>query len=176
MSTPEFTKRTPPGVKPVQRYTQPSVPASAAPIQRDRLSWHKFAPDAARYRTMPFRACGKSGLKLPAISLGAWETFGGYVGPEQARGCIFRAFNLGITHFDLANTYGSPPGRAEMMVGRALREMPRDEMVIATKAGLSMGSGRTRRGRRARVWSAGLEQSLQAARARLRGYFLLASA
>ncbi|MDQ6860827.1 MAG: aldo/keto reductase [Verrucomicrobiota bacterium] len=90
---------------------------------------------------MPYRACGRSGLKLPMLSLGAWETFGGYVGPELARGCIFAAFNLGITHFDLANNYGTPPGRAEIMVGRALGEMPREELIVSTKAGFRMWPG-----------------------------------
>src|SRR5262245_31587788 len=73
---------------------------------------HTFAPD--RYDTMPYRRCGRSGLLLPAISLGAWETFGGYRDSYVARECLFRAFDLGITHFDLANNYGTPPGNAEI--------------------------------------------------------------
>jgi len=67
---------------------------------------------------MPYRRCGVSGLKLPAIALGAWETFGGYRGPEMARECIFGAFNLGITHFDLANNYGRPPGERKLSLAR----------------------------------------------------------
>jgi L-glyceraldehyde 3-phosphate reductase len=67
-----------------------------------------FAP--TRYDRMTYRRCGRWGLKLPAISLGPWETFGGYRGEETARECMFRAFDLGITHFDLANNYGKPPG------------------------------------------------------------------
>ncbi|MFB3881572.1 MAG: aldo/keto reductase [Armatimonadota bacterium] len=94
-----------------------------------------------RYDTMHYRRCGRSGLLLPAISLGAWETFGGYRGAEVARECLFRAFDLGITHFDLANNYGTPPGNAEIVVGRILKEMPRDELIISSKAGYEMWPG-----------------------------------
>jgi len=94
-----------------------------------------------RYERMPYRRCGRSGLKLPPISLGAWETFGGYRGEETARECIFRAFDLGITHFDLANNYGRPPGNAETVCGRVFKEMPRDELIISTKAGYLMWPG-----------------------------------
>lgn len=94
-----------------------------------------------RYESMPYRKCGKWGLKLPAISLGAWETFGGYRGEETARECLFRAFDLGITHFDLANNYGRPPGNAETVLGHVLKEMPRDELIISTKAGYRMWPG-----------------------------------
>ena len=90
---------------------------------------------------MQYRKCGKWGLKLPAISLGAWETFGGYKGEETARECLFRAFDLGITHFDLANNYGKPPGNAEEVVGRILKEMPRDELIVSSKAGYTMWPG-----------------------------------
>ena len=98
-----------------------------------------FAPD--RYDRMQYRRCGRSGLLLPAISLGAWETFGGYRGPEVARECLFRAFDLGITHFDLANNYGTPPGNAEIVCGRIIKEMPRDELIISSKAGYRMWPG-----------------------------------
>ena len=98
-----------------------------------------FAPD--RYDRMQYRRCGRSGLLLPAISLGAWETFGGYRGPEVARECLFRAFDLGITHFDLANNYGTPPGNAEIICGRIIKEMPRDELIISSKAGYRMWPG-----------------------------------
>ena len=91
----------------------------------------EFAAD--RYDRMQYRRCGRSGLMLPAISLGAWETFGGYRGPEIARECLFRAFDLGITHFDLANNYGTPPGNAEIVCGRIIKEMPRDELIISMK-------------------------------------------
>lgn len=157
---PEFKKRTPPGVKPVQRQGQPSTPG-ARPVQRDRLSWHQFAAEPERYEKMPFRQCGASGLALSSLSLGAWETFGGYVGPEQARGCIFRAFNLGITHFDLANSYGTPPGRAEIMVGRVLREMPRNELIVATKAGFPMWPGPYGEGSSRKALLASIDQSLE---------------
>jgi L-glyceraldehyde 3-phosphate reductase len=100
---------------------------------------HDFAED--RYDKMLYRRCGRSGLLLPAISLGAWETFGGYRGEEIARACLFRAFDLGITHFDLANNYGRPPGNAELIVGKILRQMPRDELIISTKAGYRMWPG-----------------------------------
>lgn len=99
----------------------------------------EFAPD--RYDRMQYRRCGRSGLLLPAISLGAWETFGGYRGEDVARECLFRAFDLGITHFDLANNYGTPPGNAEIVVGRILKEMPRDELIISSKAGYRMWPG-----------------------------------
>ena len=98
-----------------------------------------FAED--RYDKMIYRRCGRSGLLLPAISLGAWETFGGYRGEEIARACLFRAFDLGITHFDLANNYGRPPGNAEVVVGKILRQMPRDELIISSKAGYRMWPG-----------------------------------
>ena len=164
MSQPEFKKRTPAGVKPVMRQSPTSVPTPtgvARPVVRDRLSWHQFVAEPERYEKMAFRHCGRSGLKLPAISLGTWETFGGYVGPELARGCIFRAFNLGITHFDLANSYGSPAGRSEVMVGRALREMPREEIVVSTKAGLPVWPGPYGQGGSRKALLTSLEQSLK---------------
>ena len=148
---PEITRRTPIGAKPIA----PKL------VQRDRLSPHQFTADPARYEKMPFRRCGRSGLKLPALSLGAWETFGGYVGNEQARGCIFRAFNLGITHFDFANVYGDPPGRAETVAGRALREIPREEIVVATKAGFPMWLGPYGEGSSRKSLLANIDQSLQ---------------
>jgi L-glyceraldehyde 3-phosphate reductase len=110
---------------------------------------------------MEFRRCGNSGLKLPAISLGAWETYGGYRGPETARECIFRAFNLGITHFDLANSYGAPPGKAETFASRVLREMPREELIISTKAGYPMWLGPTGHGASRKHLLASIDQSLQ---------------
>ena len=77
-------------------------------------------PSANRYDTMIYRRCGRSGLKLPAISLGLWHNFGGVDTLEVARAMIHRAFDLGITHFDLANNYGPPPGSAEENFGRIL--------------------------------------------------------
>src|SRR5436190_20292762 len=104
-------------------------------------STEKYEFAQTRYDQMVYRRSGRSGLKLPAISLGAWETFGGYRDAEVARACIMRAFDLGITHFDFANNYGHPPGNAEIVCGRALKELPRDEIIIATKAGFPMWSG-----------------------------------
>jgi L-glyceraldehyde 3-phosphate reductase len=110
---------------------------------------------------MVYRRCGSSGLKLPAISLGAWETFGGYRGPEIARQCIFSAFNLGITHFDLANNYGHPPGQAETVVGRVLSHMPRAELIVSTKAGFYMWPGPYGQGTSRKSLLASIDQSLQ---------------
>ncbi len=161
MSKPEFKKRTPSGIKPVQRLARSSEPTGVRPVQRDRLSWHQFTPEPTRYEAMSFRNCGASGLALSAISLGSWETFGGYVGAELARGCIFRAFNLGVTHFDLANVYGTPPGRAEIIVGRTLREMPREEIVISTKAGFQTWPGPYGEGASRKALITSLEHSLK---------------
>jgi len=97
-----------------------------------------------RYQTMRYNRAGKSGLKLPAISLGLWHNFGGVDVFENARSLLFRAFDLGITHFDLANNYGPPPGSAEETLGRVLKEdlrRYRDELVISSKAGYGMWDG-----------------------------------
>lgn len=94
-----------------------------------------------RYERMQYRRCGKSGLLLPAVSLGAWQTYGGYRDAEVARACMLRAFDLGITHFDLANNYGTPPGNAETICGKVIHELPRDELVISSKAGYRMWPG-----------------------------------
>ncbi|MGH7956230.1 MAG: aldo/keto reductase, partial [Opitutaceae bacterium] len=114
-----------------------------------------------RWENMTCRKCGKWGLKLPAISLGAWETFGGYRGDETARDCLFRAFDPGITHFDLANNYGRPPGNAETVVGRILREMPRDEIIISSKAGYRMWPGPYGEWGSRKYLLASIDQSLQ---------------
>jgi L-glyceraldehyde 3-phosphate reductase len=97
-----------------------------------------------RYETMTYRRCGRSGLRLPAISLGLWHNFGGVDRLENARAILHRAFDLGITHFDLANNYGPPPGSAEENCGRILRDdfaAYRDELVISSKAGYDMWPG-----------------------------------
>jgi L-glyceraldehyde 3-phosphate reductase len=94
-----------------------------------------------RYDAMKYRRGGRSGLQLPLISLGAWETYGGYRGEDVARECLFGAFDLGITHFDLANNYGTPPGNAEIVCGKIIKEMPRDELIISSKAGYYMWPG-----------------------------------
>jgi len=103
-----------------------------------------FLPSDTRYDTMQYNRCGRSGLKLPAISLGLWHNFGGVDTLENARAVIHRAFDLGITHFDLANNYGPPPGSAEENFGRILRQdlaSYRDEMIISSKAGWGMWPG-----------------------------------
>lgn len=103
-----------------------------------------YQPDKNRYRTMEYRRCGRSGLRLPAISLGLWHNFGDTTLIENSRQLLQRAFDLGITHFDLANNYGPPPGSAESNFGRILQEdfLPwRDELIISTKAGYTMWEG-----------------------------------
>lgn len=103
-----------------------------------------YAPGSDRYDTMTYNRCGKSGVKLPAISLGLWHNFGAVDTLENARAMIHRAFDLGITHFDLANNYGPPPGSAERTFGHILRDglrAHRDEMIISTKAGWGMWPG-----------------------------------
>jgi L-glyceraldehyde 3-phosphate reductase len=114
-----------------------------------------------RYQNMVYRRSGRSGLQLPSISLGAWETFGGYRGEEIARACLYRAFDLGITHFDLANNYGKPGGNAERVVGKILRDMPRDELIISTKAGYYMWPGPYGDGLSKKYLVASLDQSLK---------------
>jgi L-glyceraldehyde 3-phosphate reductase len=103
-----------------------------------------YAAAGDRYERMQYRRCGRSGLKLPAVSLGLWHNFGGEVPLERSRAIVRRAFDLGITHFDLANNYGPPYGSAEETFGRLLRDdlRPyRDELVISTKAGYDMWPG-----------------------------------
>jgi L-glyceraldehyde 3-phosphate reductase len=103
-----------------------------------------FLPSDSRYDEMRYNRCGRSGLKLPAVSLGLWHNFGGVDPLENSRALIHRAFDLGITHFDLANNYGPPPGSAEEAFGRIVRQdlaRHRDELVISTKAGWDMWPG-----------------------------------
>jgi L-glyceraldehyde 3-phosphate reductase len=103
-----------------------------------------FSPSDNRYSSMSYNRCGRSGLKLPAISLGLWHNFGGVDDFENGRAMIHRAFDLGITHFDLANNYGPPPGSAEANFGKILKQDLagyRDELVISTKAGWGMWDG-----------------------------------
>src|SRR6187200_1318815 len=100
--------------------------------------------NSLRYEEMRYRRCGRSGLDLPALSLGLWHNFGGDVSFENARALCRRAFDHGITHFDLANNYGPPPGAAESNFGRVLRadfRPYRDELIISTKAGYDMWPG-----------------------------------
>ena len=98
-------------------------------------------PESSGYETMRYNPCGRWGLKLPALSLGGWQTVGGYEAPGVARDVFFRAFDLGITHFDFANNYGRTPGNGEVEGGKILRELPRDEIVVSTKAGWRMWPG-----------------------------------
>ncbi len=103
-----------------------------------------FRADDSRYDSVPYRRCGRSGLRLPAVSLGLWHNFGGVDIYETGREMICSAFDLGITHFDLANNYGPPPGSAEEMFGRVLRNdlsRYRDELIISSKAGYLMWPG-----------------------------------
>src|ERR687895_931658 len=103
-----------------------------------------YVPADDRYDHMPYRRCGRSGLQLPAISLGLWNNFGDDKPLATQRAILRRAFDAGITHFDLANNYGPPPGSAEINFGRILREdlAPwRDELIISTKAGYDMWPG-----------------------------------
>ena len=104
-----------------------------------------YIPNVNRYEQMDYRRCGISGLKLPAISLGLWHNFGQLDDFENARQLIHRAFDLGITHFDLANNYGPPPGSAEENYGKILKQdfggFLRDELIISTKAGYRMWPG-----------------------------------
>ncbi|TMQ94415.1 L-glyceraldehyde 3-phosphate reductase [Actinomadura soli] len=103
-----------------------------------------YAADSGRYERIPYRRCGRSGLRLPAISLGLWHNFGDDRPLDAQRAILRRAFDLGVTHFDLANNYGPPYGSAESNFGRILREdfAPyRDELIISTKAGYDMWPG-----------------------------------
>lgn len=97
-----------------------------------------------QYEQIPYRKCGNSGLYLPAMSLGLWHNFGGQQTPEKADAMLIKAFEMGITHFDLANNYGPPPGSAEEQFGRALKTIfqgKRDELIISSKAGYGMWPG-----------------------------------
>jgi L-glyceraldehyde 3-phosphate reductase len=124
-----------------------------------------YTAAASRYESMPYRACGRSGLKLPAMSLGLWHNFGDSTPMALQRELVTTAFDLGITHFDLANNYGPPYGSAEINFGRILREdfKPyRDELIISSKAGWDMWPGPYGQGGGARKHVlASLDQSLK---------------
>jgi L-glyceraldehyde 3-phosphate reductase len=101
-------------------------------------------PASDRYEHIPYARCGRSGLQLPRISLGLWQNFGGTAPFENAREMVLRAFDRGVTHFDLANNYGPPPGSAEEHFGRILNgdlQEHRDEIIVSTKAGYRMWPG-----------------------------------
>ncbi|WP_027125079.1 L-glyceraldehyde 3-phosphate reductase [Gelidibacter mesophilus] len=103
-----------------------------------------YLPSEHRYDTMPYRRCGRSGLKLPEISLGLWHNFGHVDTFETVKDILHTAFNNGITHFDLANNYGPPPGSAEENFGKILKQSfasHRDELIISSKAGWGMWPG-----------------------------------
>ena len=125
----------------------------------------QYCPEAERYDgCMPYRRCGRSGLDLPAISLGLWQNFGGVDVFETGRAVLCRAFDLGVTHFDLANNYGPPYGSAEENFGRWMAEdfRPfRDELIISTKAGYDMWSGPYGDGGSRKYLLASLDQSLK---------------
>src|SRR6202171_2150628 len=120
--------------------------------------------EGERYARMPFRRTGRSGLMLPAMSLGLWQNFGGDRPIETQRAIIRRAFDLGITHFDLANNYGPPYGSAGENLGRILAETPRDyrdHLVISTKAGYDMWPGPYGEWGSRKYLLASLDQSLE---------------
>jgi L-glyceraldehyde 3-phosphate reductase len=123
-----------------------------------------YLPNTARYQEMPYVRCGSSGLRLPRISLGLWQNFGGSAPFEGAREMVLRSFDAGITHFDLANNYGPPPGSAEENFGRILAADLRgfrDELVISTKAGYLMWPGPYGEWGSRKYVLASLDQSLQ---------------
>ena len=119
-------------------------------------------PDPKRYDgRMPYRKCGRWGLKLPAITLGCWHNFGGEKPTENQREMIFGSFDLGITHFDLANNYGPPYGSAEINVGKLLKHLPRHEILITSKAGYDMWPGPYGEWGSRKYMLASLDQSLK---------------
>src|SRR5271167_1062494 len=102
------------------------------------------AAAADRYQLLPYARCGRSGLQLPRISLGLWQNFGSSAPLENAREMVLKSFDRGITHFDLANNYGPPPGSAESNFGEIMRldlKPHRDELIVSSKAGWEMWPG-----------------------------------
>jgi L-glyceraldehyde 3-phosphate reductase len=123
-----------------------------------------YMPAATRYEGMPYRRCGRSGLRLPPISLGLWHNFGGVDPFENGRAIVRRAFDRGVTHFDLANNYGPPPGSAEEAMGRILDldlRPWRDELIVSTKAGYLMWPGPYGEWGSRKYLQASLDQSLR---------------
>ena len=121
-------------------------------------------PAPSRYDSMDYRRCGRSGLKLPVLSLGLWHNFGAHDDLANARDMVVRSFDAGITHFDLANNYGPPPGSAEQTFGRILHgdlAAHRDELIISTKAGYHMWPGPYGEWGSRKYLLASLDQSLQ---------------
>ena len=109
------------------------------------MSFTDYSPSPARYSAMEYRHCGRTGLRLPRVSLGLWHNFGGGDNFDTARAMVRAAFDRGITHFDLANNYGPPPGSAEETFGQILKaDFPgdlRDELIVSSKAGYTMWPG-----------------------------------
>jgi L-glyceraldehyde 3-phosphate reductase len=123
-----------------------------------------YLPAENRYDSMKYNRTGRSGLKLPAISLGLWHNFGGVDTLENSRAMIYKAFDLGITHFDLANNYGPPPGSAEETFGTILKQgfkAYRDEIIVSTKAGFNMWKGPYGEWGSRKYLMASLDQSLK---------------
>ncbi|HEV2557340.1 MAG TPA: L-glyceraldehyde 3-phosphate reductase [Microvirga sp.] len=123
-----------------------------------------YVADESRYASLPYRRCGRSGLDLPAVSLGLWQNFGGVDVEETGRAVLRRAFDRGVTHFDLANNYGPPSGSAEEMFGRMLKtdlKPYRDELIISTKAGYRMWPGPYGEWGSRKYLTASLDQSLR---------------
>jgi len=123
-----------------------------------------YRPDPRRYDAMAYVRCGRSGLKLPRLALGLWHNFGGVDRLENQREMLRRAFDLGITHFDLANNYGPPPGSAEENFGVLLKQdfaAHRDELIISTKAGYRMWPGPYGEWGSRKYLRASLDQSLK---------------
>ncbi|RYY08580.1 MAG: L-glyceraldehyde 3-phosphate reductase, partial [Cytophagaceae bacterium] len=123
-----------------------------------------YQPNPTRYDAMDYRRCGRSGLQLPAISLGLWQNFGERDALGNCRAMLRTAFDAGITHFDLANNYGPPPGAAEETFGQLYKSdfRPyRDELILSTKAGYGMWPGPYGDGGSRKYLVASLEQSLR---------------
>jgi L-glyceraldehyde 3-phosphate reductase len=123
-----------------------------------------YQPSETRYESIPYNRSGKSGLMLPLISLGLWHNFGGVDTLENSRAMLRRAFDLGVTHFDLANNYGPPPGSAEETFGQIMAQdlKPyRDELIISTKAGYRMWAGPYGEWGSRKYMIASLDQSLK---------------
>ena len=123
-----------------------------------------FTPDTKRYDRMEYHRCGRRGLKLPAISLGLWQNFGDARPHDEIVAMLTRAFDLGVTHFDLANNYGPAPGAAESNFGRAMAGplgTHRDELIVSTKAGYDMGPGPYGDGGSRKYMLASLDASLR---------------
>jgi L-glyceraldehyde 3-phosphate reductase len=138
------------------------IPAVASDAERGPASLYDPAPD--RYERFDYRRCGRSGLKLPPISLGLWQNFGDDRPLGVSRAILRRAFDLGVTHFDLANNYGPPYGAAEINFGRIIAEdfaHLRDELVISTKAGYDMWPGPYGEWGSRKYLLSSLDQSLQ---------------